>query len=145
MKLDSGLIMIILGVSGIIGALGIIGVMIMVSLELPNIIEEDNKKEAQKLLDFKNTNYSCNELGKLYLKHEQSKYKSTHNLEWYWATEDKLTNNGCISQTELNNLEFIKICMDGKTLGCEMSKLENPELYENFDFKDRLLKAMEKP
>jgi hypothetical protein len=109
---------------------------------IPNIIEEDNKKEAQKLLDFKNTNYSCDELGKLYLKYESSKYHSTNNLEWHWATEDRLTDNGCVTKAELNNLEFIKICMDGKTLGCRISKLENPELYENFDFKDRLLKAI---
>jgi hypothetical protein len=106
------------------------------------ISEENNKKEAQKLLDFKNTDYSCNELGKFYLKYEPSKYKSSEHLRWYWLTEDKLIDNKCASQSELNNLEFINLCMNSNNIGCEMSKLENPELYENFVFNiefDKLL------
>ena len=97
--------------------------------------EERTKIEAQKIIDFRNTDHSCNELVNLYLKIYPKRYDSFTNVQWKNEVRSELISTKCIDNEQLNNLEFIEICMDGGTVGCEISKLENPELYENFDFK----------
>lgn len=99
---------------------------------VPNFEQENLQTESQKFLDFQNTNQTCSQLKKLYQGYEGKKYDSIINVHWFNGIRGKLIDNGCISQDELNNREFIAICKDGKTMGCEISRIKNPELYENF-------------
>lgn len=101
---------------------------------------EKNKIEAQKIIDFRNADYSCDKILKVYFKFETIKYNSITNVKWFNEARDKLIDNECISNKELNNSEFINICIDGKTIGCAISKLEHPELYENFNFEQSIRK-----
>jgi len=118
--------LVMLTVTGVI----VLGIIILGAHQ--NLEENRTKIEAQKIIDFRNTDHSCIELKKLYNKLEPKKYNSFLDHDWYNEVRDKLISNECISDEDLNNREFINICIDGKTMGCNISKLENPELYENF-------------
>jgi hypothetical protein len=118
----------------LLGIVIIISALVGISHTVSSSKETENKKLAQKLFDFENTVYPCNKLVKLYLKSEKVRYDSWNDLSWAVAVEDKFIDTGCITQTELNNLEFVKMCMDSTQLRCELSKLKNPELYKNFDY-----------
>ena len=93
------------------------------------------KAEAQKIIDFRNVEHSCTELKRLYLEYYYKKYNSMINVNWYNEIRDRLVDDGCVNYTQLNNIEVIEICKDGGTTGCEISKLQYPEAYENFNFR----------
>jgi hypothetical protein len=99
-----------------------------------SVSEKENKKQAQKLLDFENTIYSCTQLAKMYLKSEPIQHDSWNNVVWFNVLEARFIELGCVDPVKLDNLEFIKMCMDSHLTRCELSKLKNPELYENFDY-----------
>lgn len=96
--------------------------------------ENENKNEAQKMLNFETTDHSCNELKKLYLKYEHIKYNSFTNADWFNTVRTMWIDNGCIYKEDLHNIEFIYMCSDSHVIDCEKSKLQNPELYKNFNF-----------
>lgn len=93
---------------------------------------DQNKTEAQKIHDFKNNEQSCEELEKQYLRYEPIKYKDSKYFKWYQVIRDKLL-DGCMTQIDLNNFEYIAMCYNSNSVGCELSKLEHPELYESFE------------
>lgn len=121
-----------------IGISCIIAILAFVFWDSGELAKEDAKTEAKKILAFRNTDHSCNELKRLYLKYDSNKYKSWSEHDWYWEARDKFIETGCIGKTQLDNLEFIQMCMDSHITGCEISKLKYPEAYENFNFRDSL-------
>lgn len=117
----------------------IIGFVVVMAVLMTAIVYEDIepeliKNEAQKIIDFRQTEHTCNDLKRLYLKQEPDKYNSINNADWFRETKSKLVSDGCFTQDELNNMEFIHMCMDGRTTGCAIHKIENPELYEGFEY-----------
>ena len=121
--------------------LGIVGFALVISAVFyfgPEWDRNQNKSEAQKIIDFRNTDHSCVELKRLYLKYEARHYASWNDRDWYWEVRDRFIETGCIDKTQLDNLEFIKMCADSHITGCEISKLKYPEAYENFNFLDAL-------
>lgn len=108
---------------------------------VPQWEANDAKVEAKKIVDFDTTQYSCIELKTMYLARYDKKYNSLTDLKWYWTVKDRLTQDGCINQSQLNNIEFIEVCKDGGTIGCEESKLRYPKAYSNFNFRDSIMYA----
>lgn len=94
--------------------------------------EAESMKEAQKIIDFRKSDPSCNELKRLYLAYYEDRYYSKH--DWYWEVRDKLVKE-CVDKNQLDNIEFINTCKDFNYKTCNISKLENPELYEDFNFR----------
>lgn len=95
---------------------------------------ENSKMEAQKILDFRKSDPSCIKLRSLYLQYYDNKYTTFKNNDWYREIYTKFTEK-CVDKTQLDNIEMVEICSDAHFTSCEISKLENPQLYENFDFK----------
>lgn len=117
--------------------LGII--LLIVSLViLPQWRDDTVKIEAKKMIDFRNAEHSCSELKTLYLDYYYKKYHSMTNINWYNEIRNRLIQDNCVDAEQLNNIEFIDLCKDGGTTGCEISKLENPELYKDFNFRTAL-------
>jgi hypothetical protein len=116
----------------------LVSILIFVVSYTETVQVEYAKAEAQRILDFRNSDHSCDELKRLYLASYFKKYNSMDNAIWYHEVRDRFIDEGCIGIEQLTNLEFIELCMDGRTSGCQISKLKYPEAYENFDFRDAI-------
>lgn len=118
-----------------LGIVGFFVVTCVIFYFVPIWQDIEVKTEAQKIIDFRNTDHSCSKLKSLYLDYYYKKYNSLINVNWYNEIRDRLIENGCVYKIQLDNIEFIDICKDGGTTGCEISKIENPKLYEDFNFR----------
>ena len=99
---------------------------------------ENSKVLAQKIIDFRSETHSCEKLKTLYIESYYKKYNSLDDLSWFWEVNERIVSDGCTTRAELDNIEFIEICQDGRGTECAISKIENPELYEDFDFKSAI-------
>ena len=100
--------------------------------------EQTAKDNAQKILDFRNSDQTCVKLRTMYLQYYGHQYDTMQNHDWYWEVHDKFVNK-CVDKTQLDNIEMLEICSDAHFTSCEISKLENPELYKDFNFKTSIL------
>jgi type III secretory pathway component EscR len=114
----------------------VLGVILVVSVLviIPQLRDSDNKTQAHKILELRNTEYSCNELKNMYLEQYEKRHNSPNNLQWYREITDKLSEQ-CVDRKQLMAIESIEVCIDSTYVGCEIHKIENPELYKDFNFR----------
>ena len=118
----------------------LVGIILIVSafIIFPQWSEADAKTQAQKIIDFRKTDHSCKELKRSYLDFYNKKYNSHNDLTWYWEVRKKLVDE-CVDSIQLNDIEYLEICKDSHFTSCEISKLETPKQYEDFDFRTAIL------
>lgn len=104
----------------------------------PTTQTQEVENTAKQIMALDKGGQSCSTLKDLYLDSYFERYNSGSKNTWHNAVREKLISN-CIDKDHLQNLEFIETCMDGKTVGCQISKMKYPEAYENFNFRIAVL------